>query len=126
MTGHSAGGFASLLAQAEVPDSIGKVIAFGPAFAGKRYHQNYQMQEADEFIKTIIANADGMNALVFSYENDPYNEPEDLSVWNKNEGIRMEPIHGHSIEGHDCDSSIKPHHLVFAECFHDKKRDSIC
>ena len=50
LTGTSAGGFASLLAQAEKPASIGMVISFVPAFAGKRINRNYKDEEVDRII----------------------------------------------------------------------------
>ena len=50
---------------------------------------NYKDEEVDSIIKSIIGDAEGMNALVFSNDNDPYDRPEDLLGWKKNKGITI-------------------------------------
>lgn len=77
-TGQSAGGFASLLAQAASPQTIGRVIAFGPAFANKRVDRSSGEERANVILKKRLADAKGLNALVYGYDKDVYERPQDF------------------------------------------------
>ena len=115
-TGQSAGGFASLLAQAGSPETIGRVIAFGPAFANKLWTRGSGKERANVILKARIANAKGLNALVYSYDEDVYERPKDLTGWSKNPGTNIFAVKGYSIEGVSCGIRYA-HHFVFDECF---------
>jgi hypothetical protein len=115
-TGHSAGGYASLLAQMDKPGAIIKVIAFGPAFAGKRASRDPSEYRAHELFKKQLSEARSMNALMFLYDGDVYNRPIDLEAWQSNPGIEMVSLSGDSIDGVNCGISYA-HHRVFDNCF---------
>jgi hypothetical protein len=57
------------------------VIAYAPAFAGRRDESNiypwWRKTVRPKQIKEILS-APEMDALVFAYENDAYNRPQDL------------------------------------------------
>ena len=82
LAGHSAGGWASLMAAAVFPDKFNGVIAFAPAFAGKRSNAtrfpHWRQVVRPRLIKHMLS-APTLPALVFAYRRDPYNRPEDLA-----------------------------------------------
>lgn len=82
LTGNSNGGWSSLMAYAQEPDAFGGVIAFAPAFAGKRsesvlfpwWRGEVRPRQAAE-----LSNAPRLRALIFAYPGDPFNRPRDLT-----------------------------------------------
>lgn len=122
--GQSAGGFASMLAQSISPASIGRVIAFGPAFANKRAVRNAGEKRANVRLKATLAKAKDLNALVYSYDQDVYERPQDLTGWPDNPGIRIYAVKGLTIEGQSCNTTYA-HHLAFEECFERTQRERI-
>ena len=115
LSGHSAGGFAALLAQMAAPEAIGKVIALAPAFASRRRHRNAGERIANDILKPEIAAAPGMDALVFVFEGDPYERPEDLAEWSESSGLRLVPL-GREIDGERCRGS-NAHRRSYDACF---------
>lgn len=124
LTGHSAGGFASLLAQLDAPDAVGRVVAFAPAFANTRTVRSAGEAWAREILHQRIAEANGLNALVFLFEEDGYERPQDVAVWRGNTGLRIEAFGGFVIEGMHCELS-NAHRLAFDDCFTATQRDRI-
>ncbi len=82
LAGHSAGGWASLMAAAVFPEKFNGVIAFAPAFAGKRSNAkrfpHWRQVVRPRLIKHMLT-APTLPALVFAYRRDPYNRPEELA-----------------------------------------------
>ena len=81
LAGHSNGGWTSLMMMQDVNKRFNGVIAFAPAFAGRRKEASY----APWWRKTVRPNqikemlkASEMDALVFAYENDAFNRPQEL------------------------------------------------
>ena len=82
LSGHSAGGWTSLLAAATYPEKFDNVIAFAPAFAGPRNEESLYpwwrkiiRHEQVEMIKT----PNEVNKLIFAYEDDAFNRPQELT-----------------------------------------------
>ena len=123
-TGHSTGGYASLLAQRDNSDTVAKVIAFGPAFAGKRTSRSPGESSAHNLFKEQIADAPNMNALVYVYEGDVYNRLEDLQIWKSNSGIEMIAFYGREIDGVACGIPYA-HHRVFDGCFRETQTQKL-
>ncbi|MEL6791856.1 MAG: alpha/beta hydrolase-fold protein [Pseudomonadota bacterium] len=82
LTGHSNGGWSSLMAYARAPDAFGGVVAFAPAFAGKRSEKwrfpHFRCEARPRQVAELEAAAE-IRALVFAYEHDRFNRPEDLA-----------------------------------------------
>lgn len=82
LTGNSNGGWSSLMAYAQNPQAFGGVVAFAPAFAGPRSEERlypWWRQIARPKQVEILKGASELNALVFTYENDRFNRPQDLA-----------------------------------------------
>lgn len=81
LAGHSNGGWTSLMMAHDTDKRFNGVIAFAPAFAGKRKEQKlfpwWRQKARPKQIKDMLS-APKMDALVFAYENDAYNRPQDL------------------------------------------------
>jgi pimeloyl-ACP methyl ester carboxylesterase len=81
LAGHSAGGWASLMAAARFGHKVNGVIAFAPAFAGPRAEEErypWWRQEARPRQAQELLDAPSLTALVFAYEDDPFERPADL------------------------------------------------
>ncbi|ANK81205.1 MAG: hypothetical protein TEF_10665 [Rhizobiales bacterium NRL2] len=81
VAGHSAGGWSSLMAAIEHGDSFNGAIAFAPSFAGPRDEINVYPRWRQEARPRQIAHmktAERMDALVFAYEGDQFNRPQEL------------------------------------------------
>lgn len=81
LAGHSNGGWTSLMMMRDVNKRFNGVIAYAPAFAGKRSEVSFapwwRNTVRPKQIKDMLK-APNMDALVFAYERDNYNRPEDL------------------------------------------------
>jgi len=81
LAGHSNGGWTSLMMSRDTDKRFNGIIAFAPAFAGKRKEDKlfpwWRKKARPEQIEDMLG-APRMDALVFAYENDPYNRPQDL------------------------------------------------
>ncbi len=122
LSGHSVGGFAALLAQMANPGAVGRVVALAPAFANKRHVRNAGERIANDILKPEIAAAP-LNALVFAFEDDDYERPEDLSDWLANPGLRIVPL-GREIDGERCRGS-NAHRRSYEACFTNTQSERI-
>lgn len=81
LAGHSAGGWSALMSTREFGDKFNGVIAFAPAFAGRRSEVIRYPRWRREIRPRQIAymlQAERIHALVLAYSDDPFNRPEDL------------------------------------------------
>lgn len=81
LTGHSAGGWTSLMAASYFPEKFNAAIAFAPAFAGPRQQNEEDTQRRDKVIagqSEDMLTAQERHALIFAYYNDRFERPEDL------------------------------------------------
>lgn len=111
LSGHSAGGWTSLLAAATYPEKFDNVIAFAPAFAGPRNEESLYpwwrkiiRPEQIEMIKT----PNEVNKLIFAYEDDAFNRPQELTFLtdafpNTAKLVSQKCGGGHLSHKNDCD-----------------------
>jgi pimeloyl-ACP methyl ester carboxylesterase len=124
LMGHSAGGFASLLVERDAPDAQNAVIAFAPAFAGPRSDRSQAWWDLRARYVAHLQQGREIDALVFSFEDDPYNRPQDLTFLQGIPGITLDPLSSRTIEGVSCGIG-EPHRTVFLNCFGDTQEDDI-
>ena len=118
LAGQSAGGWASLLAvgrSAETPE-IGGVIAFAPAFAGRRADRSPGWQMLRDRLARELAGFAYLPALVYAFEGDSLERPEDLAFLSRVPGVEFRKTGVRRIGGRDCKSKF-PHFLAFDPCF---------
>ena len=87
LAGHSNGAWTSLMMMRDVNKRFNGVIGYAPAFAGKRNEVSFAPWWRNSVRPTQIKDmlgASKMDALVFAYENDPYNRPQDLLFLSTN------------------------------------------
>lgn len=86
LAGHSNGAWTSLMMMRDVNKRFNGVIAYAPAFAGKRSDASFapwwRNVARPSQIKYMLG-AKQMDALVFAYEKDAYNRPKDLRFLNE-------------------------------------------
>ena len=86
LAGHSAGGWTALLAAASYPEKMQSVIAFAPAFAGRRSEESsypwWRKIVRPEQI-AIMTQPNNVAKLIFAYEDDAFNRPSDLAFITK-------------------------------------------
>jgi hypothetical protein len=126
LVGQSAGGWAALLHQKRHPNSVNAVIAFAPAFAGKKQMRPEVWQQRHESQAAEILSANLISSLVFAFKNDDYNSPEDLNFLSKIKGTTLLKLPGDAIAGVDCDIPLfgSSHRNVFRKCF-DQTQSSV-
>lgn len=81
LAGHSAGGWASLMAMLEYRHKFNSAIVFAPAFAGTREERDKYPEWArarEEHIKKLTMEGKRVEALVFAYFGDQYEDPYSL------------------------------------------------
>lgn len=86
LAGHSAGGWTSLMMGRQAGKKFNAVVAFAPAFAGPRNEtEKYPWWRKVARPKQIaeMTKPPRLEALVFAYEEDPFNRPEDLAFLTK-------------------------------------------
>lgn len=119
LVGQSAGGWAALLHQKRYPGSVNSTIAFAPAFAGRKRWRPDHWQQRHEAQSAEILSAKHIPALVFAFENDAYNSPEDLAFLAHIEGTTLLHMPEKSIDGIACDISWfgSSHSQAYRKCF---------
>lgn len=81
LAGHSNGGWSSLMLDSGTPSRIAGVIAFAPAFAGKRSEVSrfpWWRREVRPRQVREMTSGGPINALIFGYKRDPFNRPKEL------------------------------------------------
>lgn len=116
LMGHSAGGFASLLVERDAPDTQNAVIAFAPAFAGPRDGRSPAWSALRRRYVAHLQQGREIDALVFAFEDDAYNRPQDLAFLQTVPGVRLRDLSSRSIAGVSCGLGA-PHRTVFLDCF---------
>lgn len=116
LAGHSNGGWTSLMMMKDVNQRFNGVIAYAPAFAGKRSEVSFapwwRNTVRPKQIKDMLR-APNMDALVFAYEGDAYNRPEDLQfLVNQYPLINQnEKLTGVDLISYNC--GLKNSHVTF-------------
>lgn len=121
LTGNSNGGWSSLMAYAQDPYAFGGVVAFAPAFAGRRSERvMYPWWRGEVRPRQVaeLSSAPRLRALVFAYPGDPFNRPKDLTF--------LPEAHPNSIEliSYGCGLS-NPHGTYRRDCKEAETRAAI-
>lgn len=119
LVGQSAGGWAALLHQKRHPGSVNSTIAFAPAFAGQKRWRPEHWQQRHEAQSAEILSAKHIAALVFAFENDAYNSPEDLAFLAQIQGTTVLRMPEKSIDGIACEIPWfgSSHSQAYRKCF---------
>jgi len=117
LAGHSNGAWTSLMMMRDVNKRFNGAIAYAPAFAGKRsdivFAPWWRNIARPRQIKDMLG-ASRMDALVFAYERDAYNRPQDLMFLSEN--YPYQGNHGVSFVSYDCKN--KSAHQTFRnDCY---------
>jgi Serine aminopeptidase, S33 len=124
LVGHSAGGWASLLVARRQQVPMNAVIAFAPAFAGRKARRSAAWQALQAQHVTWLLAAAQLHALVFAFDNDAYNPPEDLLFLQAIPGVRFLRLSEQAIAGIQCQRP-NGHSTVFRECFAQTQQEFI-
>ena len=121
LVGHSAGGWAALLHEKRHPGSVNSVIAFAPAFAGKKRWRPDIWQRRHDEQAAEIESADRIPALVFAFDNDAYNTPDDLGFLARVKGTTLLRMPEKAIAGVTCEIPFfaSSHGQAYRKCFSD-------
>ena len=119
LVGQSAGGWAALMHQKRHPGSVNSVVAFAPAFAGKKRFRPEIWQQRHEQQAAEILSANLISALVFAFNNDEYNSPDDLDFLSRIKGTTLLRMPDATIDGVVCDIPFfgSSHSNVYRKCF---------
>ena len=121
LSGHSAGGWDSLVLKSNFPSEIDGVIAFHPArsgkFAGaKKPHKGWINWRN---YKISMIKVDKLeNVLVFSHEKDKYENPKTSKFLSDSENVRFVDV-----SDTNCKKKLKTggwHGITLTKCFADK------
>jgi pimeloyl-ACP methyl ester carboxylesterase len=125
LVGHSAGGWASLMAKVRNPGIANAVIAFSPAFAGQHKTRKPGWQWLQDKYVDEIRKAPRLDALVFAIENDAFETPQTLKFLSVIPGVTEIVLSDNKIDGVACDSSTSSHALVRNPCFRQTQHDRL-
>jgi pimeloyl-ACP methyl ester carboxylesterase len=119
LVGQSAGGWAALMHEKRHPGKVNAVVAFAPAFAGKKRLRSDVWQQRHDEQAAEMMSAERIAALVFAFENDAYNTPEDLAFLSGIQGTTLMPMPEAVIEGVECDIPFfaSSHSHAYRKCF---------
>ncbi len=117
LAGHSNGGWTSLMMMRDVNKRFNGAIAYAPAFAGKRsdvaFAPWWRNTARPKQIKKMLG-APQMDALVFAYENDAFNRPQDLMFLS--EHYPKQGSHGVWFVSYDCGNK-NAHQTFRNDCY---------
>jgi predicted esterase len=118
VSGHSMGGWTSILIGAQLSEKISGTIAFAPSngtsVAGKR---QYAHQKFIERQTTALTGVSQLDALIFAFDGDRYNSPQDLA--------HLKNIHGVEFYVRKACGMRSPHMTYREDCFKEANQDII-
>lgn len=113
LAGHSAGGWSSLMLQATQDLGIAGVVAFAPAFAGPKIGESlgltWRTVARPAQIKQLVSGRP-LRALVFAYEGDAFEEPDDLRFLTQAFPDSVEVV------GYSCKGVREAHFTIRGDC----------
>lgn len=119
LAGHSAGGWALLLVAQRRQVSFNAVIAFGPAFAGKKHNRSAGWQTLRDRQAAQLASTAHIDALVYTFADDAYENSEALAFLANIDGIELI-----AVDERMCDAPYQ-HRTAFRHCFTQSQREVI-
>ncbi len=119
LAGQSAGGWTSLMMMDQLEKKFNSAIVFAPAFAGPRseigiaprWRREIRPRQVKQMIKAKV-----IKALIFAYEDDPYNRPKELMFLKEKYPNSVE------IVGYKCGNG---HSTTYNDCRFDKTKQTI-
>jgi len=110
LSGHSAGGWASLMMMDEVGRKFNSAVVFAPAFAGPRSEINkYPIWRKEVRPRQVkqMTQAKVIQALIFAYKDDEFNRPKELNFLVEKYPNTVELVgyncgEGHNTSHNDC------------------------
>ena len=127
LVGQSAGSWASITLKSKFPEKIDGVIAFNPAFSGKRNNRKqWPYWEAIRSYGISVMNLTNLkNTMVYAHSKDSYEKPKTLSFLSD-----LSTVTFIDISGLDCKGKAmlgKGHGIALTECFaeHETKDKNI-
>lgn len=118
LIGQSAGAWSSLVAARTVPEKFNAVIGVAPAFSGTRARRGvfWEHKRAQEV--RALENQSELKALIFAFEDDAFNRPEDLSFMRSISGVELVALPWDEIDGVGCSSEKRRAHSTgYRPCF---------
>jgi hypothetical protein len=115
LSGHSAGGWASLLVERQRPEVIGAVIAFAPAAFGRAVVRDAPLQATRRARYAELTAAVQLRALIFGFVEDSYETADDLRALAAVRGVEFVAIPQPGPDGRRC--ALAPHTRVRDPCF---------
>jgi pimeloyl-ACP methyl ester carboxylesterase len=120
LLGHSAGGWAALLAAHDGEPPVAGVIAFAPAFAGPLRIRSPGWQWLRDVQARWLADSEQLPALVYAYRGDRFETPEALAFLKPIPGLLMI-----TLDPAEC-GDIEAHRAAFNACVMDgREQDRI-
>ena len=116
LIGHSAGGWATLLAKANNPTLANGVIAIAPAFAGKQMYRPKLWEDLRKSHIEIMNQAPHFNALLILFDQDEFENTESMKSFREMHGVKIELINGPILQALNC-PFIPMHNIPFDNCF---------
>ena len=114
LSGHSKGAWSSLMLMNQVDKKFNAAILFAPALANRRSQQTHPWWRNDVRPRQIkqMLKAQKIDALIFAYQDDNYNRPQDLHFLTDQYphsveiiGYRCAYEYTHNTHLHDCQQS---------------------
>jgi len=110
LLGHSAGGWASLMAARKDHSGFNAIVAFAPAFAGPRHEESQHPMWRGELAPrqmAYIREAQRIDALIFAYSDDDFDRPSELAPLQSVPGLRVLAF----------DACQRGHATAYSDCF---------
>lgn len=92
------------------------MIGFGPAFAGRRAPRPPGWEWLRGTQVAYLGGATRIDSLIFAFEGDPYEPPEDLAFLRGIPGVELVVLSGTRIDGVSC-GGRSPHLTDRKPCF---------
>ncbi len=115
LAGHSAGGWAALMLQAEEPTLFNAVVAIAPAFAGRRQDQDALWLRVRQTEFDQLLSAPKLDGLLFAFEGDPYETPATLQLLASRWDLAFVAVAESARRQRGCNA--EPHQTALDRCF---------
>lgn len=115
LVGHSAGGWAALMAKQRAPEASKAAIALAPAFAGKTLMRSTEWVNLRARLAQDLAGSQRLEAYVLAFENDEFESTQTLSFLRKVKGVRFESMQIDQLRAYKCPHR-PTHYLVHHDC----------
>jgi pimeloyl-ACP methyl ester carboxylesterase len=115
VAGHSAGGWASLVALRDNPEAIGAAVAFAPAAFDRAATRPPDVQALRRQRYAEMTAATRLPALIFGFDGDAFETAADLSALATIPGVRLVAMPEPGFDELGC--VLEPHIRVRDLCF---------